>query len=122
MDKTKPICKLCYTVIDIDTEYMLSTYGRFWEEMPVEEWTWYCPNCEATGTFEQIALPKPIWNGWAEDIIEFVLAYGSIDGAHHKMWVIDQVLRRLCKDEKEYNARIGELIQSGYGWDAGTPP
>ena len=28
--------------------------------------------------------------------------YGQIDGEHHKMWVIDQMIRALCGSEEEY--------------------
>lgn len=55
--------------------------------------------------------------------VEIAFSYGLIDGNHHKMWVIDQMLRallgkdykkaikdnRLPEDEKDY-------------WDIGTPP
>lgn len=41
---------------------------------------------------------------------------GTTDGAHHKMWVIDQMLRVLIPDEYE------EQFGSDQNWDQGTPP
>ena len=51
--------------------------------------------------------------------------YGNIDGEHHKMWVIDQMVRRLTGDD--YQAWItahkdGEDGPETYGWDIGIAP
>lgn len=32
----------------------------------------------------------------AEAALEVAVKFGGIDGAHHKMWVLDQVIRYLC--------------------------
>lgn len=53
-------------------------------------------------------------------------SYGnSVDGAHHKQWVIDQMLRKLLGEEydewvKQYNARAtqDDLAE----WDCGIAP
>jgi hypothetical protein len=42
--------------------------------------------------------------------------YAQIDGAHHKMWVIDQMLRRLLQDD--YDA----WVAAHPDWDAGIAP
>ena len=43
------------------------------------------------------------------------------DGAHHKDWVIDQMVRALTGDD--YEAWIEEYEQGGeYRWDEGCPP
>lgn len=39
---------------------------------------------------------------------------GVYDGAHHKMWVIDQMVRCLADDAYE--------AWRPYDWDEGTPP
>jgi hypothetical protein len=70
--------------------------------------------------------------------LEFASEYGTIDGAHHKMWVIDQMVRALtgCPvvvktanwpegsytyeaqgESPEYAAFIGDE-----GWDEGIAP
>jgi hypothetical protein len=71
--------------------------------------------------------------------LEFASEYGTIDGAHHKMWVIDQMVRALtgCPvamknavdykgvpysyeaqgESPEYTAFIGDE-----GWDQGIAP
>lgn len=50
---------------------------------------------------------------------------GDIDGGHHKMWVIDQMIRILAGDN--YDAVIadacnGEDGPETYGWDCGIAP
>ena len=52
--------------------------------------------------------------------------YGQIDGAHHKAWVIDQMVRVLVGGEN-YEQFIadscdGEDGPDTYGWDVGIPP
>ena len=57
--------------------------------------------------------------------VKVALDYGSTDGGHHKMWVIDQVLRELL--EKDYEKaiakrRFGEDGPETYSWDEGIAP
>lgn len=51
--------------------------------------------------------------------------YGQIDGAHHKTWTIDQMVRVLTGDN--YDAwvaeyRRGEDGPETYEWDTGIAP
>lgn len=47
--------------------------------------------------------------------------YGQIDGAHHKTWVIDQMIRELLGTE--YDNFIKEYEEDGeYTWDIGIAP
>jgi len=46
--------------------------------------------------------------------------YGGIDGGHHKMWVIDQMVRALLG--KEYVEWVHRFNASGGEWDEGTAP
>ena len=48
--------------------------------------------------------------------VEVASEYGPVDGEHHKMWVIDQMLRVLIPDEYE------EQFGSDQNWDEGAPP
>lgn len=50
--------------------------------------------------------------------LELAWLYGHIDGAHHKMWVIDQMARMLL-DEQSYQAFKNE---GDAEWKTGTPP
>lgn len=58
----------------------------------------------------------------AASILELVARFGGIDGAHHKQWVIDQLLRHLLGHlyaawVEEYNA------PPDYDdWDVGIAP
>jgi hypothetical protein len=47
--------------------------------------------------------------------IELAYRYGTIDGAHHKMWVIDQMCRILLGDKYKEMNLDGE-------WNEGIPP
>jgi hypothetical protein len=55
--------------------------------------------------------------------IEIAVSYGGIDGAHHKDWVIDQVVRALAGGEYDRiiaKARDGE--DGPETWDCGIAP
>jgi hypothetical protein len=57
--------------------------------------------------------------------IELAVKYGGIDGAHHKAWVIDQMVRVLAGDRYEAiveEARNGRDGPDTYEWDEGIPP
>ena len=60
-----------------------------------------------------------------EDAIYLATEYGGYDGGHHKMWVIDQMLRALTGDSydkviADYN--MGEEGPETYEWDTGIAP
>ena len=60
-----------------------------------------------------------------EAALDIAFAYGSTDGAHHKAWVIDQMVRALIGDKYEAwarEARAGEEGPETYEWDEGIPP
>lgn len=57
--------------------------------------------------------------------LELAENYGGFDGAHHKMWVIDQMVRALTGDG--YGAWVrkyqnGEDGPNTYEWDEGIAP
>ena len=50
---------------------------------------------------------------------------GSIDGAHHKMWVIDQMVRALTGPRYDVwlaEHKAGEDGPETYGWNEGIAP
>lgn len=50
---------------------------------------------------------------------------GQIDGAHHKTWVIDQMVRRLTRNDYDKwvaDYREGEDGPHTYSWDTGIAP
>lgn len=63
--------------------------------------------------------------------LDVISSYGQVGGSHHKMWVIDQVVRVLLQDEYEdwvkkymhYGAN-GVEAEEGYhyAWDKGIAP
>lgn len=61
--------------------------------------------------------------------IEIGFNYGSVDGSHHKMWVIDQMLRILAEEKyedlvKDFSNPFGieEEDLLFYEWDCGIAP
>lgn len=59
--------------------------------------------------------------------LEIAWSYGQIDGSHHKMWTIDQMVRALCGDEEEYRKWIEAYEfptnnDDEYYWDCGIAP
>lgn len=57
--------------------------------------------------------------------LSYAWSYGQIDGGHHKMWVIDQMVRTLLGEEEyskwvtSYETPDGEDY---YVWDTGIAP
>jgi hypothetical protein len=57
--------------------------------------------------------------------MEVIERYGGIDGAHHKQWVLDQVVRYLMGDFYEQwviDHCDGEDGPDTYSWDEGIAP
>lgn len=55
----------------------------------------------------------------------YIRQYGSIDGAHHKQWVLDQVVRSLTGNQYEEWVRAQKAGEDGpdtYEWDEGIAP
>ncbi len=53
--------------------------------------------------------------------LEIIYRYGGIDGAHHKAWVIDQILRALLGDK--YEKWVKDYEEGGeYEWNVGIAP
>lgn len=62
-----------------------------------------------------------------QQAIDMAVRYGGIDGAHHKDWVIDQMVRILAGDKERYqqivaDAKDGEDGPDSYEWDEGIAP
>lgn len=62
-----------------------------------------------------------------EKALEIAWDYGQIDGSHHRLWVIDQMVRVLCGNEEEYKKwvkKYEEPLEDGdcYSWDEGIAP
>jgi hypothetical protein len=60
-----------------------------------------------------------------DQAIELAVKYGGTDGAHHKDWVIDQMVRALAGDKYEKiveEACAGEDGPNTYSWDVGIAP
>lgn len=63
--------------------------------------------------------------GRINEALDLASQYAQIDGAHHKMWVIDQMVRALTGDGyaewvKDYCEEDGD--PNAYEWDEGIAP
>ena len=66
-----------------------------------------------------VAVPR------IEEALNIAFSYAQIDGAHHKAWVIDQMVRSLTGDEYKTwiaNHNAGEDGAETYSWDEGIAP
>ena len=60
-----------------------------------------------------------------EKALYIIRRFGSIDGDHHKAWVLDQAVRVLTGEnypEFVAEAKAGEDGPETYGWDEGIAP
>ena len=62
-----------------------------------------------------------------DEALELIVNYGGIDGGHHKQWLLDQVVRKLCDTEESYQAWLvtykdGEDGPETYERDVGIAP
>ncbi len=59
------------------------------------------------------------------DAINFIVEFKEYDGAHHKDWVLDQIVQKLAGekyDEIVTEAKNGEDGADTYSWDCGIAP
>ena len=61
--------------------------------------------------------------------LELAWQYGQIDGSHHRVWAIDQMVRALIGNEEDYKkwveayeAPLSENEDDRYEWDTGIIP
>jgi len=64
--------------------------------------------------------------------LQFIAEYGGIDGAHHKQWCLDQIVRILTQSTPHAEAGLyykwvrdfedGEEGPDSYEWDTGIAP
>lgn len=61
-----------------------------------------------------------------QEALDIAFQYSQIDGAHHKAWAIDQMVRALCGDDYEkwvYNYEHDENTdEREWFWDVGIAP
>lgn len=62
-----------------------------------------------------------------QEIRDLIYRFGGIDGAHHKQWLLDQIIQKTCDSQNEYLDWIkqyedGEDGPKTYEWDRGIVP
>jgi hypothetical protein len=82
-------------------------------------------------------MPLVNYETAVKEILGLIKCYGGIDGAHHKQWVLDQIVRISCfcqQDETgKYTSNFvyekwieeymdGENGPKTYSWDTGITP
>ena len=59
------------------------------------------------------------------EVLTLIHGYGGIDGAHHKQWCLDQIVRKLTGDSYDEWVKAYQSGEDGpqtYDWDVGVPP
>lgn len=66
-----------------------------------------------------VSIPERV-----DKALELIHNYGEIDGDHHKKWLLDQLVRVLAPDYKEWvkGFEWGEDGENTYNWDEGIAP
>jgi len=56
--------------------------------------------------------------------LDFIAEFGGIDGAHHKQWLLDQLVFVLAEDYDQWvrDYEAGEDGPQTYKWDTGIAP
>lgn len=61
-----------------------------------------------------------------ERAVRLAIQYGQIDGEHHRLWVIDQMVRALLgnhRADETYTEMVTQYEKDReYSWDTGTAP
>lgn len=64
-----------------------------------------------------------------QNALDCAWKYGQIDGDHHKLWVIDQMVKELCVTEEAYNdwkeeyeKPVSDEPYDYYTWNTGIAP
>jgi hypothetical protein len=70
---------------------------------------------------DQTTIPEFATRGPAEWAVTFASLYGSIDGEHHKMWTIDQMVRILLGTPVIISIARWENHTSEYRFHTGEP-
>ncbi len=78
-----------------------------------------------SGGFEAPLLKNVSLENRINNALSVIRQYGSVEGAHHKTWVIDQVVRALTGSE--YKAFVAAVKAGFHGpntheWDVGIAP
>ena len=79
----------------------------------------------------EVYMPVVSNNEQIDKALYIAWQFSQIDGAHHKAWVIDQMVRALCGTEEKYKEYVGEYTkpfindhgdEDYYSWDEGIVP
>jgi len=68
-------------------------------------------------SFASKKVERDIWQARIAEALDYASRYGTIDGAHHKTWVIDQMVRVLV-GWRDYE----DWVAKHEGWQEGIAP
>ena len=60
-----------------------------------------------------------------KEILDKIFEYGGIDGAHHKQWVLNEIVKIITEDKYDDWVRAYQMGDDGfktYIWDEGVAP
>lgn len=83
-----------------------------------------CPVCNSTMKIPIVENSATLEQDAIEEALQLAFDFGITDGGHHKMWVIDQMVRKLTKTPEGYEKFIKEYEgeDGEYEWDTGIAP
>ena len=73
---------------------------------------------------ERLVLESADFQGKIKEALEFIKNFAGNDGAHHKQWVLDQIVHILADDYDQWRREFedGEDGPHTYEWDDGIAP
>ena len=72
---------------------------------------------------ERSRNPEKNITGRDSDVLKIIEQYGMIDGAHHKQWLLDQIVRAIYRDTEGYKSWVKNFNDPNYEpWDRGIAP
>ena len=58
-------------------------------------------------------------------ILDLIMQWGGVDGAHHKQWLLNEIVKAITRDDYKKWVELYEEGEDGpntYEWDTGIAP
>jgi hypothetical protein len=121
--------KILYTVDAISHETLENDKYRLRCFDSIRQYLFDLSTSEKAMALEEVEKKDPTPEERIQKALEIIMSYGGTDGAHHKAWVLDQIVRALVPDYEAWVKRYeygddgeGEDGEKIYEWDPGIPP
>jgi hypothetical protein len=108
-----------------DVERIMGELHDFYANVPASQSVIFHARARLRALPASLAFPPDDPTLRIKAAIDLAVSFGGIDGAHHKSWVIDQMVRALAGPEYEAIVRDSKAGEDGpetYSWDEGVAP